>query len=257
MNTLIFTHYLSPIIDPACEAITSKLADELNVSVQYTDADWDERMQLLESCRPHVAWICGLLHVYQSAQTEWPYEAIAAPMMRAARYQQQPVYFTDVIVSKESTFDSISSLEGASWAINETTSLSGYHMMKCWMKEQSIADDFFGDQIMTGTHLNSVTAVFQGQADFATIDSTTMDMLFRESPEKIRALRVIRSIGPFPAPPILIHKTCEPALKTAVQLALTQLHLDTSYQPQLKKTDIARFSAVDEAFYNSIRSINV
>ena len=155
MNSLIFTHYLSSVIDPACQAITMKLADELNMSVQYLDADWEKRMQMLEDCQPHTAWICGLLHVVQSAQTAWPYEVIAAPIMRGVRYQQRPVYFTDVIVHQESTFHSIESLKGASWAINETTSLSGYHMMKCWMREQNLPDYFFGEHIMTESHLNS------------------------------------------------------------------------------------------------------
>ncbi|MEM7330495.1 MAG: PhnD/SsuA/transferrin family substrate-binding protein [Chloroflexota bacterium] len=257
MSRLLFTHYLSSVIDPACQALTTKLSLDLGVPVHYFDADWSDRMMCLENQEPHVAWICGLLHVCKSAQSDWPYEAVAAPMMRGTRYQQMPVYFTDLIVRRESLFESIEALQGASWAINETTSLSGYHMMKCWMNEQQIAEDFFGDHIMTGTHLNSVTAVLNGEADFATIDSTTMDMLFRESPAKIRALRVIQSIGPFPAPPIVIHKDCKPELKEQVRSIVTNLHLDPQYQAQLEQTDIAGFSTVDEQFYNSIRVINV
>ena len=46
-------------------------------------------------------------------------ELLAAPVLKGTRYADQPVYFSDVIVHRDSLFSSFADLRGCTWSFNE------------------------------------------------------------------------------------------------------------------------------------------
>src|SRR5436305_10875899 len=76
-----------------------------------------------------VGFICGLPYVRLVDSPGTPVELLAAPVLRGERYQNKPVYFSDVIVRSDSPFASFDDLGGCRWASSQRTSHSGYDMV--------------------------------------------------------------------------------------------------------------------------------
>lgn len=254
---VLFTSYMSSLTDPICDALLESLAARLPASPCYLRGDWPTRLALIERQTPDLAWICGLLHVMQeTAVSDWQYEPIAAPVMQGARYGDQPVYFADLIVHHQCDFWSLENVLNSRWAINEAGSFSGYHMLKCWLEHgEPQKMQFAGQLVETGSHLHSITAVINQTADFATIDSTAWDMFVTQQPERAAQLRVIATVGPFPAPPLVIAKTAADSIKADVQQTLLNLHKTPAAKPAFEALHIARFAPVTNQTYTPIRAL--
>ena len=74
-------------------------------------------------------------------------------------------YWAEYIVPRDSPYQSLKDLEGKSWAYGSTTSTSGYLVPKSYFVKNGINP---GQEVETGGHTQSVIAVYDGQADFAT-----------------------------------------------------------------------------------------
>lgn len=252
-----FTSYISSLSDPLCRAFLTQLSPRLGVDCYFLDGAWPTRLAQLSRHVPDVAWICGLLHVTnESADSRWPYEPIAAPVMRGARYGGLPVYFSDLIVRTDSPIHTLADIRDKRWAVNEQSSLSGYQMLNCSLEQDRYGRRFGGEVVLTGTHLRSIKAVLQRSADFATIDSTVWDAYAAQNPKQRRLLRVVTSLGPFPAPPIVVKKNAPLALRLAVQQALLDLHQTPQALSAMALLQTARFAPVTNADYDSIRALH-
>ena len=80
--------------------------------------DWGEQNRLLAEGQIQVAFLCGLPYTELHDRPGQSVFLLAAPVMQAKRYGGQPIYFTDVIVRADSSFQSFEDLRGASWAYN-------------------------------------------------------------------------------------------------------------------------------------------
>ena len=74
------------------------------------------------------------------AQRERPgeLELLAAPVLDGPRYEQQPVYFSDVIVRADSPYHTLEDLAGETWAYNEESSHSGYNLVYASLLERGL-----------------------------------------------------------------------------------------------------------------------
>jgi phosphonate transport system substrate-binding protein len=91
---------------------------------------WQERESLLDAGRIHVAWICGLPYVWKADRPRPHIELLAGPVMQDASYEDRPVYFSDVVVRRDSESTTFADLRGASWAYDEPGSYSGYNVVR-------------------------------------------------------------------------------------------------------------------------------
>jgi phosphonate transport system substrate-binding protein len=73
-----------------------------------------------------VAFVCGLPYIQLTQHGEPPVEPLAAPVLEGDRYGGKPIYFSDVVVRRDSPFRTFLELRGRSWGYNETQSQSGY-----------------------------------------------------------------------------------------------------------------------------------
>ncbi|MGW8225913.1 MAG: PhnD/SsuA/transferrin family substrate-binding protein [Anaerolineales bacterium] len=87
------------------------------------------------------------------------------PGLAASRYGWN-VYWAEYIVQRDSEYQTLEDLEGASWGFGETTSTSGYLVPAAELADLGVT---VGEQVETGGHPESVRAVYNGEVDFATV----------------------------------------------------------------------------------------
>jgi len=86
------------------------------------------------------------------------------PGLASERYGWN-VYWTMFIVARDSDFQTLADLEGASWAYPDATSTSGYLYPQALYADLGIT---VGETIEAGGHPQAVKAVYNGEADFGT-----------------------------------------------------------------------------------------
>jgi len=75
------------------------------------------------------------------------------------------VYWAQYLVARDSEFQTLEDLEGATWGYGETTSTSGYLVPLAQLNELGVTP---GERVETGGHTASARAVYLGEVDFAT-----------------------------------------------------------------------------------------
>lgn len=75
-------------------------------------------------------------------------------------------YWSEYIVPCDSGITSLDQLNGKSWAFPDTSSTSGYLVPASYFANHGIEP---GERVVAGGHPQAVTAVYEGQADFATV----------------------------------------------------------------------------------------
>ena len=76
-----------------------------------------------------------------------------------------PVYWTQVIVARDSDIESVADLDGLKWAYPDAGSTSGFLVPQTMWSDAGIAP---GDTVEAGSHNAAGIAVYNGEADFAT-----------------------------------------------------------------------------------------
>jgi phosphate/phosphite/phosphonate ABC transporter binding protein len=86
------------------------------------------------------------------------------PGLASERYGWN-VYWTEFLVARDSDFQTLEDLDGASWAYPDATSTSGYLYPLSLFDELGIT---VGETVEAGGHPQAVKAVYNGEADFGT-----------------------------------------------------------------------------------------
>ena len=76
-----------------------------------------------------------------------------------------PVYWAEYIVARDSEFKTLADLEGKTWGYGDQGSTSGYMVPTVELAAAGITP---GEQVQTGGHNQTVTAVYNGEVDFGT-----------------------------------------------------------------------------------------
>ena len=152
---------------------------------------WQERERLFDAGEIQILWLCGLPYV-QKADRSDPMIELAR---RAGSYRRalsrRPVYFSDVVVRRDSPYRSLFDLRGAAWAYNEPRSHSGYNVVRAYLAEFGQNEGFFGEAFESGAHSASFEMLLRGAVDGAAIDSTVLEWLLAESDKIAERIRVI------------------------------------------------------------------
>jgi phosphonate transport system substrate-binding protein len=193
-----------------------------------------------------MAFLCGLPYVRLAEQLD----PLVAPVVAGDRYGGRPVYFSDVIVSRESPFQAFTDLRGASWSFNDPDSHSGYLATLARLLELGETDEFFGRVIDAGWHQVSVELVASGQVDASAVDSHVLAVELRDRPELANRLRVIESFGPSPIQPLVARRSLDAGLRQDLRDILTGLAGDG-----LGQGLIQRLTPVTDAWYDPIRAM--
>jgi phosphonate transport system substrate-binding protein len=256
MEKLTITSIQAPNQDWIAATLASYLSEKLGVPCEFVaEPTWQEREQMLDDGQANIGWICGLPYVQKVDQAGVPIELLAAPVMDKARYQGKPIYFSDVIVRRESDFRSFEELRGKSWAYNEPNSQSGYNLTRYMLAQMGEFDGFFGIVTEAGSHQAALKLLLDGIIDGTSIDSTVLEIAMKDRPEISGHLRTIATWGPSPIPPWVIHKQVPVNMRAKIRRTLLEMEFDVEGKTVLADLGMKRFTRVSDADYDPIREM--
>lgn len=256
MDNINLTSIQAPNQDWMASALAGYLSGKLGIPCEFiADRPWQERERMIDGGQIDVAWICGMPYVQKVDRAGVPIELLAAPVMRAARYQDKPVYFSDVIVHRESNFHSFEDLWGKRWAYNEPGSHSGYNLTRFMLAQMGEYDGFFGEVSAAGSHQKALQLLLDGEIDGTAIDSTVLEIEQKNRPEISDLIRTIATWGPSPIPPWVIHKQVPADLRERIRKTLLVMESDLVGKAVLASLGMKRFARVSDADYDPIREM--
>jgi phosphonate transport system substrate-binding protein len=248
MTHLSAVTYLAPNWRWLYQAVVDYLGRSLQLQTSLTDGLTNPLEDpLLLQDKIDLTFICGL--PFSRHQRNYPdqFRPIVAPVMSDSRYNNQPVYFADVIVRADSPLTHIQDLWGKTFCYNDPDSNSGYHLLRHFLFQQGYPVSFFQRGIQSGSHQRSLRWVIERKADCAAIDSVVLGQEFWDDPALSDQLRVIESIGPYPMPPVIVAQHLGETLIEAIKHAL--LNPDPTLQSALHRAGILRFAEVQSTDY--------
>lgn len=255
-NVLKIASCMAENADLTCRAIVRYMGQKLDLPTQFIDdVPWKQREFLFDSGQIHVCWICGLPYVWKINAGEPAIELCAVPVMRHERYGNSPVYFSDVVVHRDSRFKSFEDLRGASWVYNERRSHSGYNVVRHYLSQRGEKTGYFGKVIESGAHQASLKMVIDREIDASAIDSTVLEAEMRRMPALETRIRIVRTIGPSPMPPWVVHKSVPVELRGAIAQVLLDMHGDPDGTGILEQWGISHFVAAEHSSYQSIQEM--
>jgi phosphonate transport system substrate-binding protein len=230
------------------------LARQAGVTIEVVDTiPWQERERLLDRGEAQIGFICGLPYVRKADGSDPAIELLAAPVMAGARYRGRPIYFSDVVVRRESPYKAFVELRGASWSYNEPGSQSGYNLIQYHLATLGERSGYFSRVVEAGAHQTSLRMILDGEIDASAIDSTVLELELKLRPELAPHVRVIESLGPSPIPPAVVSRRLPLALREALRRALLGMHRDPEGVRILEAGMVARFMPVVDSDYDEIR----
>src|SRR5262249_24280321 len=161
-----------------------------------------------------VSFLYGLPYVRLTRRRPPQVELLAAPLLRGPRYGGRPVYFSDVIVRRDSRFRSFADLRGCRWSYNEPDSHSGYGVTCYRLVQMGETGGFFGKVVAAGLQQRSIRPVCAGKVDASAIDSHVLALELHIRPDLAGRLRVIDTLGPSTVQPVVASRRLPESLRT-------------------------------------------
>jgi phosphonate transport system substrate-binding protein len=251
-QTLHAITFLAPNMLPVYRFMTEYLGSKLGCEIELSvGSNYDEIFQA------DLTFICGLPYVLYTRprHSTSPIEALSAPVLQGDRFQNRPIYFSDVIVHRDSSFYSFADLRGCSWAYNEPQSQSGYGITRYWLAKLGETNGYFGKVIEVGFHQKAIRKVRNREVDAAAIDVQVLAVEMRQHPRLAEQLRVIDSLGPSTIQPCAAASHLSKSLKQDIQAVFAELHLDPAAGAMLDRGFIDHFVSVCDTDYDDIRTM--
>jgi phosphonate transport system substrate-binding protein len=244
--------FLAPNMLPIYDFTISYASQKLNYPMELVIGTHYGELDGADFC-----FICGLPYVLRTVprSATSAITAIVAPVLQGERYQNRPIYFSDVIVRQDSPFQSFADLRGMAWAFNEPESQSGYGITRYWLAKLGETRGYFGRVVEAGFHQTAIRMVFEGQVHASAIDSLVLAVEMRQHPELAGALRIIDTFGPSTIQPLAAAAHVAPSLREDIQSIFTAMHNDPEAAAILHHSFIDHFVAVQDRNYNDIRQM--
>lgn len=232
------------------KAMLDYIGKKLKRPVEYVERKtYAEVNDLIEKRKIDFAFVCS--GPYVEGKRKFGMELLAAPVAYG-----ESVYYSYIIVHKESPLRDFTELRGKSFAFTDPNSNTGCLVPKYELSEiGETPDSFFSKYIFTYAHDKSIKAVAQKLVDGAAVDHLIWEYLNATNPEFTSQTKVIKKLGPFGIPPVVVHPDYNAAMKKKTRQILLNMHKDEEGKSILKKLFIDRFIIVDDSHYDSVRQM--
>jgi phosphonate transport system substrate-binding protein len=253
---LVISSCMAPNMDFLVYDLAGYLSEQLGLAVEaQLNIPWQQRELLLDEGQIDLCWICGLPYILKADRTPSRIRLLAAPVMRGARYLNTPIYFSDVVVRRDSPFLTLADLRSARWAYNEPGSQSGHNVVRYALARLGERHGYFGQVIQSGAHQTSLQMILNGQVDGSAIDSTVLEQELLDNPSIASQIRIIDTFGPSPIPPWITPINMDTELNSLLQGCLVAMEADQCGRRILDRAGMARFVAVSDKDYDPIREM--
>jgi phosphonate transport system substrate-binding protein len=249
---LRFATFLAPNMWPVYRYLADRIGHRLERPVELVVGHSFDQFERGEA---DLGVICGLPYVWLADRRPPPVEPLAAPVLSGTRYGGRPVYYSDVIVRRDSPITCLEDLAGRSWAYNEPASHSGHTVTLYSLVAMGARPGFLGPVLQAGFHQRAIRLVHTGRVDAAAIDSQVLAIELRDHPRLAGGLRVVGAFGPSTIQPVVAASRLPAELKDQVRELLAGLGEDPAARPVLDHGLIDRFTPVGDAAYDDIRAM--
>ncbi|MEC4728257.1 PhnD/SsuA/transferrin family substrate-binding protein [Shewanella sp. D64] len=254
MNTLKLTSCMAGNADPFVNTLTEYLSVKLQLSIEpILGLSWQEREQRFDNGEIEICWICGLPYAWKADKPDSDIELLATPVLKASRYRNQAVYYSDIVVPINSHIQTFADLQGASWAYNEPNSHSGSYLMRSHLAAQGMDSSYLGKIIESGAHQQSLMMLLNGLVDASAIDSWVLELELARDPLLKSKIRIIDTLGPSGFPPFIISKQVPQTIRQALRQAMLTMDQDPLGRKILDSVLISHFTKNEDSDYDSIR----
>lgn len=226
--------------------IGEKLGREV---VLFDREDYGAVNNMLKNREIDVAFVCG--GPYVEGYEEFGLELLAAPVAYG-----ETVYYSYIIVSKDSPVKSFKELRGKTFAFTDPLSNSG-KLIPTYMlaKMNETSESFFKSSHYTYAHDKSIRAVASGLVDGAAVDSLIWEYENRTNPEFTSKTKIIEKSPPHGIPPVVVRHGIELELKEKLRQIFLNAHNDVRGSEILRGMMIDKFVPIDDKAYDSIREM--
>lgn len=250
VKALVFANFLAPNMTSVYAAVAARVGQALDMPARLIEGrDYGQ----LRDGSVDLAFLCGLPYVRLSQERPGMLYPLAAPVLDGPRYEDRPVYFSDVIVRADYPASSFGDLRGQRWAYNDPESLSGCLLVRYHLLQMGETEAFFGSVTFSGRHQESIRRVVNGEVDASAIDSQVLGVECLRHPDLARQLRVIAVLGPSTIPPVIATATVPPEIQAEAGDAICALGLDAAGRDALAGGLIRRFTPIEDQAYDDIR----
>jgi phosphonate transport system substrate-binding protein len=241
--------FLAPAFFPFYAFLVRRISRHLGVPVElFVGTSYEQMLTDADA-----GFLCGLAYLELTGGPDRLLEPLAAPVLCGERYGGRPVYFSDVVVRRDSPCRSFADLRGRCWSFNEALSHSGYGVTRYHLVRLGETRGFFGQVIEAGWHERSLQLVCDGQVDASAIDSHVLAVTVRDRPELAERLRVIDSLGPSTIQPFVASRRLPMPWRVAMRTALLGVGRDPGARRMLAQAMVDGFAPVDDGNYDDLR----
>lgn len=242
LMSLTIKTYLTPSIpEEIFQIIANYLEEKCQVPVRLILETTSSGPKKGESIKEDLSFMCTPPYYWLNDSFPDEIELLPyAPVFNDKRNNNQPLYFSDILVHPDSKIGSLDDLNNDRWAYNDTESLSGYFCIKNYMNRI--------EMICSGSHLNSIKMVTNKEVDITCIDSNVLPFVKHN-------LKLIGTFGPHPVQPGVLNKNSK--YKEKIIRAFEDIN-NHQVIKELNKYHINKFEEVNNDFYfkrYSIRSL--
>ena len=220
------------------------LPTELVVETSYESCERDQN---------EVCFVCSLPYVTFERRGLDLAVPVSAPVLQGQRYEGRPIYFSDVIVHRDSPFRTFLDLRGRSWAYNEPLSWSGFGITRYHLVTLGETNGFFRQVVEAGFHREAIRMVARGEVDGSAIDSQVLSIELRDHPDLAEQVRVVEALGPSTIQPVAVSRRVPEDLREAIREVLVAMAEDSAVRERLSLALAERFVPVDAGSYDDIR----
>jgi len=248
---------MAPNADAMCESLARLIGRQLQIDIEWIDdVPWDEREQMLDAGDLDLCWICGLPYI-EKVDRGNALVALVAPVMQHARYLDQPVYYSDVVVRADSPYLAFHDLRDKPWAFNEPNSHSGFNVVRYHLAAQGLNFDFFETMVQAGSHQSALDLILAGAVAGGAIDSSVLEAEGRRRADLEAQIRVVDTLGPSPAPPWVASTRLAASFRARLSDLLASIHRTAEGRSILGSWGIARLQPVTRQTYEPIRRMSL
>jgi len=156
--------------------ISNYIADNLNQEVNFVSGfSYKTVNEMIDQNVVDLAFVCGLPYILKRDINHPTIQLLAAPVMQAQRYKDKPIYYSDIIVHKDSPYKNFNDLANTIFVYNDEISNSGYNMPRAHLISKKKTNGYFKKILRSGSHEESIRMIAKGEADVSAIDSLVLD----------------------------------------------------------------------------------
>ena len=173
-----------------------------------------------------------------------------------AEHLGNSLYTSEIIVHKDSNFQTVNDLQGKVFAFTDPLSYSGHMVIEEYLRENNtLPERFFKRYYYTYNHDKSLWAVANKIADAASLDSQIYEYAKEKTPELAANVRIIASMGPAPTGPVVISKKLRLEQKEQLRHIFLTLHENPDVSEAMQSLVIDRFVVPNPDLYEPLHKL--